>query len=164
MIDSAHFRTAMSRLGAAVNIVTTDGAAGRHGITASAVCSVSDDPASLLVCVNRSSRMNAMIAENGKLCVNVLTGGHQELSKRFADRTVTMDERFGSALWTTLGNGVPALSDALCIFGCHVASISDVGTHSVFFCQVQELLLNNGGDGLVYFGRNYHRVPLSAAQ
>nr|WP_269530312.1 flavin reductase [Asaia astilbis] len=49
------FRDAMARLASAVTIITTDGENGRHGFTASAVCSVSDDPATLLVCVNRSA-------------------------------------------------------------------------------------------------------------
>lgn len=163
MIDSAQFKSAMSLLGAAVNIITTDGDAGRHGMTASAVCSVSDDPASLLVCVNRSSRMNAAIAQNGQLCVNVLTGGHEELSSLFANRHLTMNERFECANWDVLAGGVPALAGALCNFACSIASVAEMGTHSVFFCHVNELLISDGADGLIYFGRNYHRVPLSAA-
>ena len=52
------FRDAMASLSAAVNIVTTDGPAGRCGITATAVCSVTDTPPTLLVCINRNSAMN----------------------------------------------------------------------------------------------------------
>jgi len=52
-VSREQFRDAMARLGAAVNIVTTDGTAGRAGFTASAVCSVTDDPPTLLVCLNR---------------------------------------------------------------------------------------------------------------
>ena len=50
------FRDAMARLGAAVNIITTGGPAGRGGFTASAVCSVTDEPPTLLVCMNRGDR------------------------------------------------------------------------------------------------------------
>ncbi len=52
------FRNAMARLGAAANVITSNGPAGRCGITATAVCSVSDTPPTLLVCLNRSSAMN----------------------------------------------------------------------------------------------------------
>jgi hypothetical protein len=48
----------MARLGAAVNVVTTDGSAGRCGFTASAVCAITDEPPTLLVCMNRSSAQN----------------------------------------------------------------------------------------------------------
>ena len=43
-VEKQDFRNAMARLGAAVNIITTDGPAGRAGFTASAVCSVTDTP------------------------------------------------------------------------------------------------------------------------
>jgi flavin reductase len=162
-IDKAQFRTAMSRLGAAVNIITTADDEGWHGMTASAVCSVSDEPASLLVCINRAARMHAMIVQSGTLCVNVLAGEHQELSGVFASRGLTMDERFAKAEWTELQSGVPALVGALCNFGCRVASVSDMGTHSVFLCHVEELRLDGLGEALVYCGRNYHRLPLATA-
>jgi hypothetical protein len=55
------YRDAMACLGAAVNIVTTDGNAGRAGFTASAICSVTDDPPTLLVCMNRGSSAYASV-------------------------------------------------------------------------------------------------------
>ncbi len=55
LTDKASFRDAMAHVGAAVNIITTDGPAGRAGFTASAVCSVTDTPPTLLVCLNRSA-------------------------------------------------------------------------------------------------------------
>ncbi len=48
IVDQQTFRDAMSCMGAAVNIITTDGPAGRAGFTASAVCSVTDTPPTLL--------------------------------------------------------------------------------------------------------------------
>ena len=47
-IEPAAFREAMSRLGAAVHVVTTDGPGGKGGFTATAVCAISDAPAMLL--------------------------------------------------------------------------------------------------------------------
>ncbi|MET1755734.1 flavin reductase [Novosphingobium sp. RD2P27] len=162
-IDKAQFRTAMSRLGAAVNIITTADAQGWHGMTASAVCSVSDEPASLLVCINRAARLHAMIVHSGTLCVNVLAGAHEALSGVFASRGLTMDERFAQAEWTPLQSGAPALVGALCNFGCRVASVSEMGTHSVFLCQVEELRVDGEGEALVYCGRNYHHLPVAVA-
>lgn len=62
------FRDGMSRLGAAVNIVTSDGPAGRLGFTATAVCSISDTPPSLLACMNRRSLQNGPLKRNGVFC------------------------------------------------------------------------------------------------
>jgi len=71
------FREGMSRLGAAVNIITTDGPAGRAGFTASTVCSVTDSPPTLLVCLNRSSSVYDRFADNNALCVNTLKPDHR---------------------------------------------------------------------------------------
>ena len=71
-VDQAQFREAMSRLGAAVHVVTTAGRAGTAGFTATAVVSVSDQPATLLVCINRRSQVAPLLEENRVLCVNTL--------------------------------------------------------------------------------------------
>jgi flavin reductase len=78
-VASQDYRDAMARLGAAVNIVTTDGRAGRAGFTASAVCSVTDNPPTLLVCMNRGSSAYACVRENGVVCVNVLSARRERL-------------------------------------------------------------------------------------
>ena len=79
-VDQQAFRNAMSSLGAAVNIITTDGPAGRHGLTASAVCSVTDTPPTLLACVRRDAGAHDVLKVNGALCVNILAGHYRVLS------------------------------------------------------------------------------------
>lgn len=160
MIDIQDFRAAMARLGAAVNIIVTDGPAGLHGMTASAVCSVSDNPASLLLCVNRSARMHALLRENGKVTVNVLAGGQEHLSGIFADKRLDIDARFAAADWTTLDHGVPALTGALVALGCVVSQTVDMGSHCVFLCEIRYVRMGELEPGLVYFDRAYHRLPM----
>lgn len=75
IVDQQTFRDAMSCMGAAVNIITTDGPAGRAGFTASAVCSVTDTPPTLLVCLNRGASVWPAFNENRTLCVNTLSAG-----------------------------------------------------------------------------------------
>lgn len=149
------FRKAMSRLSAAVNIITTDGAAGRHGITASAVCSVTDTPPTLLVCVNRRSGLHMRFRQNGVLCVNVLGERHQAASQRFSTAT-DFASRFDHDTWICLVTGSPVLSDANVSLDCRIRQVSDVGTHSVYFCEVVGMALADQVDGLVYFNRGYH--------
>ena len=108
------FRNAMAQLPAAVNIITTNGPGGRCGITASAVCSVTDSPPTVLVCVNRNSATHDVFRTNGHLCVNVLCGEQEELARHFAGMTkVPMDERFAWDLWDDGAADVPVLRDAL---------------------------------------------------
>jgi flavin reductase len=159
MVDHNTFRNAMSRLGAAVNLITSDGSAGRHGLTASAVCSVSDDPPTILVCINRSSVSNSLLKANGVLCVNVLAARHAALSQRFADRRSSRSERFADeSLWSRLSTGSPALNDASVALDCRITSVSEIGTHSVFFCEVEAVRTADKVEGLIYFNRAYHPI------
>jgi len=150
----------MARLGAAVNIIATDGPAGRHGMTASAVCSVSDSPASLLLCVNRSARMHAVLMENSLLSISVLAGTQTHLSRIFADREIDMATRFAATDWTMLDSGVPAVTGALAAFGCTIHSTTEMGSHSIILCEVQHLLIGAAEPALVYFDRAYHQLPM----
>ncbi len=152
------FRAGMSRLGAAVNIVTTDGPAGKHGITASAVCSVTDSPPTLLVCVNRSSSAHDIIVGNGTLCVNVLGHGHEQLAMLFGRPGIDPAERFAVDNWTTLVTGAPLLQDATAAFDCRVIDRHAVGTHSVIFSEVVGIATTAFGQGLIYFDRHFHAL------
>ncbi|MBV9653379.1 MAG: flavin reductase [Acetobacteraceae bacterium] len=149
----------MARLGAAVNVVTTDGPAGRYGFTASAVCSVSDEPPMLLVCVNRNSDSCRPAKQNGVLCVNVLTHAQQALSPVFGGLTdVPQHRRFSYGSWTRIVTGAPALIGAAVSFDCRVVQVVPAGTHDVLFCEVDDLRTGADHEGLIYFGRSYHRV------
>ncbi len=82
--DKQSFRDAMAQVGAAVNVITTDGPAGRAGFTASAVCSVTDTPPTLLVCLNRSASVWPTFRQHQALCVNTLAAGQESLSTSLA--------------------------------------------------------------------------------
>lgn len=155
------FREAMRRLGAAVHIVTSDGSGGRVGFTASAVCSVTDAPPTLLVCLNRSSGLNHVFRANGVLCVNTLAAGHAELSDVFAGRDGRdQPARFAEGVWTTMTTGAPVLSDSLVSFDCAIDEIKEVGTHSVIFAVASAVRLSETGrlPALLYLDRSYRSL------
>jgi flavin reductase len=107
-INQQTFRDAMACVGAAVNIITTDGEAGQAGFTASAVCSVTDSPPTLLVCLNRAASVWPVFNHNRALCVNTLAAGQEGLSNLFGGKTA-MAERFAAAQWQTGETGCPRL-------------------------------------------------------
>ena len=162
MIDKATYRDAMSGLGAAVNVVTSQGKAGLAGCTVSAVCSVTDEPPTLLVCINRASKNNAVIRENGNLCVNVLAGDQSHLAMQFASPSASMESRFAAATWERLETGAPALVGGIAALDCEIMSMNEVGTHTVFYCGIKALRSSNGREGLIYFGRDFHRLQPAA--
>jgi flavin reductase len=163
MLDKQSFREAMANLGAAVNVVTGKGAEGRVGCTVSAVCSVTDEPPTLLVCINRNSLNNAAFKAAGSLCVNVLSAEQRLIAERFATKNINAEERFGLAEWDVLVTGAPVLRDALASLDCEIMSTMEVGTHTVFSCAVKAVRSGASGDGLMYFGRGYHRLNQSTS-
>ncbi len=158
-VSRDEFRHAMAGLAAAVNIITSDGPAGCAGFTATAVCSVTDDPPTLLVCLNRSASVYPVFSTNALLCVNTLAHGQHELSNLFGGKT-PMAERFAAAQWTKWVTGAPVLAGAAASFDCRVSKTVSVGTHDILFCDVVALKRQGEAHGLVYFDRQYHGVPV----
>ena len=158
MIESTDFRNAMSLLTTAVNVITTEGEDGMHGFTASAVCSVTDTPPTLLVCMNQSSRSHTHFVDNKILSVNVLGAQHEKISNAFASSKLSSVDRFKLGAWTTLETGSPILEDALVSFDCEIEQIQEVGTHSIFMCRVVAIKQSQQDESLVYFNRAYHQV------
>jgi flavin reductase len=163
-VDSKTFRNGMARLAAGVNIVTSVGNDGWCGFTASAVCSVTDEPPTLLVCMKKTAQSYHAIQSSRVLCVNTVAGLHEDLSMRFsgAGGAKDMSMRFSGADWTTLITGAPSLADATVSFDCLVVRNEEIGTHVVFFCEVVAIREGENVEGLVYFGRKFHRVTQPA--
>jgi len=158
-IEPAAFREAMSRLGAAVHVITTDGPGGRAGTTATAVCSVSDAPPTLLVCLNRRSHTNSAALQNGVFCVNTLRDSGAEIADLFAGRTgIRGAERFATGEWAPLATGSPALASAVVAFDCRVIEVRSVGSHNVVVGAVEMVRLGANGPVLVYHERAYKRI------
>lgn len=153
------FRNGMASLAAAVHVVTTVGPDGRSGFTASAVCSVTDTPPTLLVCVNQQTSSLGAILDSGRLCINTLTPHHEALSRQFGAK-IPMDERFAGGSWSSGIHGAPVLEDALVSFECSLQSVQEIGTHTVLFCNVLKVNPGEASEALVYFGRAYRAVSV----
>jgi flavin reductase (DIM6/NTAB) family NADH-FMN oxidoreductase RutF len=158
-VDVAQFRDAMCRLGAAVHVVTTDGPAGKTGFTATAVCSVSDSPATLLICLNRGATSMPVLRGNGVFCVNTLRAGEEIIADTFAGRTkVAREERFASGQWAALTTGSPVLLSSVVAFDCRVTDVKSVASHDVYFGIVEAIHSGQPGAALVYHDRAYKQV------
>jgi flavin reductase (DIM6/NTAB) family NADH-FMN oxidoreductase RutF len=158
-IAAEPFREAMACIGTAVHVVTTAGSAGRTGFTATSVCSVSDRPATLLVCLNRRSQITPVIRENGVFCVNTLAADCEEIADVFAGRTSAfMDDRFKVGEWLALKTGAPVLRSAVVAFDCRTVEVKAVATHNVFIAGVEAIHFGEPRHALVYHERAYKKV------
>lgn len=154
----ARFLAGMSHAAATVNVVTTDGSAGRSGVTVSAMSSVSADTdrPTLLVCVHRDSPAAAAILANSVFCVNVLRDDQSYISDTFAGRfREQVDDKFDCADWQAMASGAPRVVDPLVAFDCRVVSSELVGTHHIFIGEVGEVFIARHGSPLIYAKRAY---------
>ena len=66
------FRESMRRTASGVAILTTDGSAGRAGLTVSTFCSLSMEPPSVIACVHQDNRALQILLANGVFAASVL--------------------------------------------------------------------------------------------
>lgn len=159
LVSAEEFREALSRVASAVSVVTTDGPHGIAGFTCSAVCSVTDDPPTIMVCINRKSAANAIIKANGVLCVNGLGAGQLELSMRFAGvGRLPMRERFDATAWSVLVTGAPYCRAARLALDCRIVDVREVGTHSVLLAEVLSTVHATDDRPLIFHARNYATI------
>jgi len=160
-VASGDFVSAMAMAATGVSVVTTDGEAGRFGITVSAVSSVSAEPPMVLVCINRKSPAVAAIAANGRFGVNMLAGHQAGVARTFAGRP---DEGapydFATHDWSSGATGLPCLAGAAARFECLIDSAIDAGTHRIYIGRVVSAEAGTL-DPLVYAARDFRRpMPL----
>jgi len=148
----------MSHAACTVNVVTTDGSAGRHGVTVSAMVSVSADTPrpTLLVCIHHLSPVADALLENGVFCVNVLREDQAHISDTFAGRSGAHGSaKFGCTQWTTQLTGAPRVADALVAFDCRVTGSDRIGSHFVVLGSVEDIFVAGTGAPLIYANRAY---------
>lgn len=149
----------MSRFAGAVHVVTTDGRAGRRGTTVIAACSVSDNPPTVLVCLNRGNEANDLYARNGVFALNTLPAARQDLANAFSGLTgLAQDERFALAEWDTIATGAPTLPDAAAVFDCELVESRDFATHRVHFGRVKGIRIGDSLSPLIYYDRAYRAL------
>ncbi len=156
----AAFLEGMSRSAASVSVVTTDGPAGRGGVTVSAMTSISADGAqpTMLTCLNASSSSLPLVLENKCFCINVLRTGQTDISDVFSSRVPAPGgDKFNAVAIETMATGAPRLSDALVSFDCRLISAEKIGTHHICIGAVEAVITAHEGDPLLYGMRRYLR-------
>lgn len=157
--DPKEYRDAMARYAGHVQIATTAHAGLRRGVTVTAACSVSDNPGTLLVCLNHSNPNNALFLDSGVFAINTLMVQHEPLAVAFSGMDhLEVESRFGLAEWDTIITGAPTLVGAAAVFDCRLLDAKPVATHSVLIGEVVGLRIGEPGPALLYLDRGYRSL------
>jgi flavin reductase (DIM6/NTAB) family NADH-FMN oxidoreductase RutF len=161
-VDAVSFKRGMRQLAGAVTIVAVAHEGSRCGFTATAVCSLSDSPPSLLTCINRQSDTLALIRSCRRYTVNVLHERHRELAQRFSGFTgVNGGERFEDGSWVETSGGSVRLDDSLASFECALVDQLEVVTHVVAIGMVRQVWTSAATHPLLYAQGVYTRLAVA---
>lgn len=151
MLDAATFRSVLGRLASGISVITMPGTDGRdHGITVTALCSVSLEPPLLLACVDRTATVYPHLVAARHFAVNLLARDQEELSRRFA---ATVDDRFEGVAFERGLAGTPLLDDALAHIECAMWAQYDGGDHTIFVGHVERAAAREAHPLLYYRGQ-----------
>lgn len=163
------FRQAMRGLGASVTIVSTEQACVRYGMVATATMSLSMDPPSMVVAINKSASIHAPLLDRGAFAINILSHWDQSLARGFAK--ATGENRFANGPWSVqaLQNGgtrLPYLANAVASVFCSVIDVFPSGTHSLIVGRVDDVIQLHDKSPLLYCDGAYgsfNPLPLPAS-
>jgi flavin reductase (DIM6/NTAB) family NADH-FMN oxidoreductase RutF len=166
-IDVEAFKRGMQALAGHVTVLTARDADGSPvGITATAVCSLTAEPPSLLASINRSTWLGAVLDRSGSFGVNILSHEQVRVAEVFAgmDRELTGSRKFEAGSWTDGVNGSPLLDDALAAFDCTLDQLVERSTHLVAFGLISESRVSEGpADPLIYHRRLFGTMAAAVA-
>ena len=156
-VNADQFKLGMRGLAHAVNIITAAHGGHRYGMTATAACSVTAEPPTVLVCLNRKSATHNGVSKSKAFCVNVLRAEDSDLSNLFSGAQ-SGESRFTSRDWSKLATGSPVLVESLVSFDCRVVKKVAHGSHTIFLGLVQQVLFGKKGKALLYAEGQYAKL------
>lgn len=157
-MDTQKFRNLMRHQAGAVTIIAVGTSPNRTGLTATAMCSLSDSPPSVLICVNKNASAHAPIREARCFSVNVLAREQKELATRFSTKKLEGEARFDAEDWETLATGAPVLKNTIASLDCQLADEHMVETHSIFIGRVMDGRFHEKSQPLLYFRGDFWDV------
>ena len=134
-LDPDSFRSVLGRFASGVTVVTTRDERGRdHGMTVSAFSSVSLSPPLVLVCVEQTASMHALLSVGRRIAINILAAGQEALSRRFSGPD---PNRFDGIGCTRGQTGAALLDDVLATLECTIVRLYEGGDHTIVVAEVE---------------------------
>lgn len=161
-MSSDLFLAGMRKVAGAVTVITTVSNDGeRRGLTATAVCSLSAEPPSLIACVNRRTWVAQFVSNTSIFAVNVLSHAQEDVARAFAGQTaLSGGDRFMVGDWAAGRTGAPIARGALACFECRLERLVDHATHAILIGEVVDTVVGNG-HSLVYLDGGFSSVQRS---
>jgi flavin reductase (DIM6/NTAB) family NADH-FMN oxidoreductase RutF len=153
VIEADQFKRVLAHWVTGVTIVTARDRDRVHGMTVSAFTAVSLTPPLVLVCADKASNTNPVIAAGGVFAVNILADDQTALSNTFASKQAEAERFVGLA--TDVGaTGAPLITGTVANLDCRVVAAHEHGDHMVYVGEVVEARLTDK-EPLLYHSHSY---------
>jgi flavin reductase (DIM6/NTAB) family NADH-FMN oxidoreductase RutF len=155
-VSSDDFRGAMRHLVGGVSVITVGRGKDIAGMTVTSLSSLSVDPPTLIVSINRESSSWPLLRRHGFFGVNILTADQLAIAERFTGKGgLKGAARFAGAQWFTRASGVPLLAGALAAIDCEVEDIVERHSHVIVIGRVLDMQLSVRTAALAYWQGQY---------
>jgi flavin reductase (DIM6/NTAB) family NADH-FMN oxidoreductase RutF len=139
-----------------LTVLTTTSNGVAHGITVNSFTSVSLDPPLILFCIDKKARFNKPLTAEKSLAINILSEEQQEISNRFANPSMTSEERF-SGLQLLSDYAYPVFDDNVGVLIAQLHQTHGGGDHWIYIAKVIKGQ-SFAGNPLLYHAGSYSRV------
>ncbi len=161
---AAPFRDAMRQLAGGVCVITAGVGEDRTGLTATSATSLSMDPPTILVCINRTSSAFPVIASYRHFAVNLLAADQQAVAENFTGKGgLRGAQRYRGAEWTTLQSAAPILEGALAAVDCEVEELIERHSHVIVLGRVVAVRNSAKASALAYWRGDYESLKATPA-
>jgi flavin reductase (DIM6/NTAB) family NADH-FMN oxidoreductase RutF len=155
-VSSGDFRGAMRHLIGGVSVITAGRGNDITGMTVTSVSSLSVDPPTLIVSINREASSWPLLKHHGFFGVNILTADQLDVAERFSGKGgLKGAARFAGAQWIMGASGVPLLADALAAIDCQVEDIVERHSHAIVIGRAMDMKLSSRTAALAYWQGQY---------
>jgi flavin reductase (DIM6/NTAB) family NADH-FMN oxidoreductase RutF len=155
-VASGDFRSAMRHLAGGVSVITVGHGRDIAGMTVTSLSSLSVDPPTLIVSINRESSSWPLLKRHGFFGVNILTADQIDIAERFTGKGgLKGADRFAGARWTTGVSGVPLLVGALSAIDSEAEDIIERHSHAIVIGRVLDIQLSSRSAALAYWQGQY---------
>lgn len=155
------YRTAMRHFAGNVSVITVGRPGERSGLVATSAVSLSVDPPTIIVCVNRNASSWPLFERFRHFGVNALTSAQQPIADLFAGKGgVKGEQRYRLGQWSEGPTGAPLLDDAAVALDCRLEEMIDRASHSILIGRVMDVRIRNDDEGALVYWRGLYRSLL----
>ena len=142
------FLDSMRAVTSTVNVISASCEGERHAMTATSVTSLSLDPPSMLVCVNKDASIHKILSKGSHFSINILSSSQRELAE-VCSNSDEGESRFVNESWKDQGSYIYN-ADALSTLFCLKTNEVDHSSHTIFIGRVENAINNDELKPLLY--------------